>query len=77
MNEQCPLCEKRKAESWELCDFHGAALKNLENAYANWNNAYGEGFSKDIYFAKLEALGETGQAVKDVIQYVRKKGVQP
>lgn len=52
-------------------------MKNLENAYANWNNAYGEGFSKDIYFAKLEALGETGQAVKDVIQYVRKKGVQP
>jgi hypothetical protein len=76
MNKQCPLCERRIGESFELCDFHQTALKNLENAYINWKNAYGVAFSKELCFEKLEALAETGEAVKDVIQYLRKKGVQ-
>ena len=74
MDAHCPICERRKEESSELCEVHGAAWQNLENAYANWNRAYGGSLTKELYFTKVEGLGETGQAVKDVIKYLRRKG---
>jgi len=76
MDDQCPLCERRKSESSELCEFHGAALKNLEDMYVKWQRGYGEGFSKEAYLAKLDELSETGQAVKDVIRFLRKQGAR-
>jgi len=76
MDDQCPLCERRKAESSDLCELHGRALANLEDAFASWRNAYGEDYSKELYFKELETLAETGQAVKEVINHLRKKEVQ-
>jgi len=76
MGDQCPLCERHRERSAELCEFHSIALANFENAYASWRNAYGSSFTKKEYFATLETLDGTGQAVKDVIQYLRKKGVE-
>jgi hypothetical protein len=75
MVDQCPLCERRKAESSDLCEFHSEALANLEGAFASWRNAYGGDYSKELYFNELETLVETGQAVKEVINHLRKREV--
>jgi len=75
MGDQCPLCARSKAESADLCEFHGRALANLECTLMSWRNAYGEDYSREAYFRELETLVETGQAVKEVINYLRKKEV--
>jgi hypothetical protein len=75
MGDRCPLCARSRAESSDLCEFHGRALANLEWAFTSWRNAYGEDYSKEAYFRELETLVETGQAVKEVINHLRKKEV--
>lgn len=74
MADQCPLCERRKEPASEFCNLHSTALTNLENAYASWNKGHGNNLTKEEYYAKLEALPETGRAVKAVIQQLRGKG---
>jgi hypothetical protein len=73
MPDQCPLCERRREASSEFCSFHNSALHNLENAYAAWNRGYGGKLTKQDYFAKIEKLDATGDAVKDVIKHLREK----
>jgi len=73
MADQCPLCERPKKSSSDYCNLHKAAFTNLENAYSSWSKAYGK-LTNDEYFAKLENLGETGRAVKNLIRHLRKKG---
>jgi hypothetical protein len=72
MSNECSLCERRKDESAQFCPFHLAAAKNLEDSYVKWRDAYGEDFTKELYYAKLEHLDETGQGVKDVLPLLRK-----
>jgi len=75
MGGQCPLCERPKESSSELCSLHNTALANLDNAYLSWNRAYGGSLTKEGYFTKLATLSETGRAVKDVVRYLQGKGV--
>jgi len=74
MVDQCPLCERPKEPPLEFCNLHNIALRNLESAYPSWNKAYDGKLAKDEYFAKVTALSETGTLVKQVVQYLRKKG---
>jgi len=74
MDDQCPLCERRKEPGSEFCSVHRAASANIESAYSTWSEAYGGHLSKDEYYKKLVALGETGDAVKEVIQHLRNTG---
>ncbi len=72
MADHCPLCERPKETASIFCNLHKAAHDNLENAYASWSKANSGNLSKEEYFAKLEKLNETGNAVKSVIQHLRK-----
>jgi hypothetical protein len=56
----------------EFCSLHNNALNNLEEAYSHWNKAF-DGLSKDEYYSRVEHLPETGEAVKQVIRYLRKE----
>jgi len=73
MPEHCSLCERPKQTESEFCSLHKAAQKGLEAAYSEWAKAYGS-LTKAEYFDRLETLGETGVAVKDVIRHFREKG---
>jgi hypothetical protein len=73
MTDQCPLCERPKETSSEYCVLHGAALANLDKAYSVWKRAFGD-MSKAEYLAKVEALPETGRAVKNIIRRLRNSG---
>jgi hypothetical protein len=74
MVDQCPLCDRIKEPASEFCSFHNAASANLENAYPAWNKAFGGALTRKEYFAKLTAMNEAGQAVKDLIQHLQGKG---
>jgi len=76
MSDQCPLCERRKDTGSDYCVFHNVALANLDNAHSAWREAFGE-ITKTEYFTKVEALPETGKAVKDIIRHLREKGAVP
>jgi hypothetical protein len=73
MSDQCPLCERPKKTSSEYCVLHSAALAKLDEAYSVWKKAFGD-MTKAEYLAKVEALPETGRAVKNVIRRVRDIG---
>jgi hypothetical protein len=49
---------------------HNAALRNLQEGYEVWNEAFGD-ISKEKYYSELEKHPETGRAVKEVITYLR------
>ena len=73
MADHCPLCERPRESPSELCTFHMAAHANLENAYRAWSKSCSGNLTKEEYFSKLEKLGETGAAVRAVIQHLRGK----
>ncbi len=77
MADHCPLCERPRQPPTEFCTLHSAAHSNLENAYAAWIKAYAGNLTKEEYFTKLEKLGESGHAVKAVIQHLREKAAGP
>ncbi len=77
MADHCPLCERPREPTTEFCALHSATYINLENAYATWSKAYDRSLTKEEYVTKLEKLGETGHAVKAVIQYLREKKAGP
>lgn len=70
MSERCPLCERRKQEREQFCSFHNTALRNLQQGYKVWNEAFGD-IAKERYYSELEKRPETGHAVKEVIKYLR------
>ena len=72
--DQCQLCERRKEPSSDFCDLHKSAFENIESAYPAWSKAYGR-LTKQEYYDRLEGLNETGRGVKDIIQYLKSKGV--
>jgi len=74
MPDQCPLCDRRKEPPSDFCTFHGAALKNLEEAYAIWTKAFDGQLTKEEYYAKVLARSETGRAIRDLINYIRAQG---
>jgi hypothetical protein len=74
MADQCLLCERLKEPSSEFCNLHNVALARLVNGYSSWKKAYSDNLSKNEYYAKIEALPETGRTVKSIIQYIRGKG---
>ena len=74
MPDQCLLCERSKESSSEFCNLHNAAIANLQSGYSSWKKAFSNNLSKDEYYAKIEALSETGPAVKSIVQYLRGKG---
>jgi len=75
MADHCPICGTAKQHSSEFCSFHETAHSNLESVYPAWNESYGGSLTKGEYFRKLEKREETGRAVKDVIEYLRMKGL--
>ena len=77
MAEHCSLCERPKQSPSEYCTLHSAAHTNLENAFAAWSKAYDGNLTREEYFTRLEKLGESGHAVKVVIQQLREKRVGP
>ena len=74
MSDQCPLCERRKDSGSDYCVFHNTALANLDKAHSAWRKAFGE-MAKMEYFTKVEAMPETGKAVKDIMRHLREKRV--
>jgi len=74
MPDHCAACGGPTAGDAQFCTRHLTASRNLEAAYEVWRKAYGGSLSKEDYFSKLEALQETGQAVKEVIEHLRRKG---
>jgi hypothetical protein len=74
MADHCPLCQRLKKPPSEFCAFHHAAQTNLESAYVVWCKSFGIDLTKEEYYARLEKRDETGDAVKAVIQYLRKNG---
>ncbi len=73
MSNQCPLCDRPKKNGSEYCVFHFVALVNLDNAYLVWKKAFGD-IPRAEYFAKVEALPETGLAAKNLVHHLREKG---
>ena len=72
--DRCPLCERHKRESSLFCDFHQSASEKLDEGYVVWRTAFDE-LTREEYYSRLERLEETGNAVKEIIQHLRAKGV--
>jgi hypothetical protein len=73
--DRCPLCERRKEESSTFCAFHQSASDRLDDGYGIWRTAF-DGLTREEYYARLERLDETGNAVKEIIQHLRTKGAK-
>jgi hypothetical protein len=52
------------------------ALANLDMGYLAWKRALGN-ITKSEFFVRMEALPETGQAVKKLIHHLRDGGAIP
>jgi hypothetical protein len=74
MADRCSLCERRKLEREQFCSFHDRALRNLQQGYRVWNEAFGD-IAKERYYSELEKHPETGHAVKEVIKYLRNRQI--
>jgi len=70
MTDHCSICERRKQEKEQFCSFHNTALRNLEQGYKKWNEAFGE-ITKEKYYSELEKQPATGHAVRELIKYFR------
>ena len=54
----------------QFCSFHNTAARNLQHGYVVWSEATG-GITKETYYSDLESRQETGDAVREVIMYLR------
>ena len=57
----------------EFCGLHVEARKNVEDGYERWGAALGQEIARNDYLDQLIGLDETGDAVKNVIGYMRRK----
>jgi len=72
MSEVCSLCERRKQERDQFCEFHNIAFETLQHGYKIWQDAFGS-IERERYYAELEKQTETGSAVRDVIKYLQRR----
>lgn len=70
----CELCYREKV-SEEYCNYHDMAYQNVQNSYADWQQAY-EDLSFEEYLQKLIENAATGVWVREVAQRLleQKKG---
>ena len=68
----CPVCGAAiEAKDDEYCSSHTAALRNVKEAYATWTRAFG-GLTTEQFLARIIALAETGNRVKELADYFAK-----
>jgi len=72
MVDECPICQRLNGKDSQFCSLHSQASKNLEGQYERWRAALGEEIDQSEYFQQLLRLEETGQAVRDVIEYLQR-----
>lgn len=71
MVDECPICRRRKDAELAFCNLHSAAFKNLNEHYESWHLAFGPTLGRDEYMDALLRLPETGNSIRQVIEYVR------
>jgi hypothetical protein len=69
--DECPICRRRKDVELAFCGLHSTAFKNLNENYERWRLAFGYALAREEYNEILRKLPETGNAIKQVIEYVR------
>lgn len=65
---KCKLCH-REAKDEGLCEHHLLAMKKLREGYSRWKEAYSR-IEWEDYMRRVLELGEAGEWVKDVINYL-------
>ena len=73
--DECPICNRIGSSKSRPCSLHQEAMRNLDSQYEAWRSAMGGDLSRNEYYKCLLALGETGTAVKQAIEYLR--GTEP
>ncbi len=71
MNDKCPICGRDLNNSQKLCDYHSQAMENLRVGYKQWNRAMNIEWNN--YLKRLLDLEETGQWIREVIQYLNRE----
>jgi hypothetical protein len=69
----CPICNGPALEESRFCKRHHRAHEQLQSAFGKWKSAYGEQLDKKIFFERVLQLPDTGQKVKEVIQFLLEK----
>ena len=71
---RCVICGRLAEDEYlRLCTYHMKALENLVKGFNEWRLRYCITWGE--YLSKLSKLGNTGSWVKEVIDYVMKKGL--
>jgi hypothetical protein len=63
--ETCILCVRKSIPSMRLCHNHDIASNEIREAYATWQEGYGE-LSWRNYLKKVLSIPETGQWAQEV-----------
>lgn len=71
----CRLCKRERAPSSEFCRYHLTAKQNIESAYKQWSEAYGEITWKQ-YLKRIAQGSETGQWAKEVAELLSKEATE-
>ena len=69
---KCRLCQREAKEKSEFCGRHAVAEEMLRNTYEKWRNAYAV-LSWGEYLDKVKQLKGTGQWVKEVVVFEKRK----
>ncbi|MBN2228953.1 MAG: hypothetical protein JW779_05105 [Candidatus Thorarchaeota archaeon] len=71
---ECPICRRdRTGDDGVFCSYHNEAYGNLKHNFERWNQAFG-GITWEEYLEKIDYLENTGQWVKEVIEYIMSEG---
>lgn len=66
--QRCYLCNRTVSTEEGFCRYHAYARQRLYFLFSKWKEAYGS-LSWQEYLEQVMISKETGQWVKDVIQY--------
>lgn len=68
MEQQCPICNRRRTENETLCTYHQRAYLNLREKYDQWKAALGIGW--DEYLREVADNPNTGEWVREVAHHL-------
>jgi hypothetical protein len=68
----CRLCKREPAAPSDLCKYHLSAKKNIESAYKQWKDGYGD-ITWNEYLKRVGHNAQTGQWAKEVAEMLSKE----
>jgi hypothetical protein len=71
----CRLCKRDPVKSSDLCKYHLSAKKNIQAAYRQWKEGYGD-IAWNEYLKKVGRNAQTGQWAKEVAELLSKESAE-